>query len=66
MDLSKSLRKACAEAGLKNVDVRQAGVGAGTISRISVNDPGDIGIKTIEKIAKFFGMKVSEFIALGE
>jgi len=66
MDIGKSIRIACAMNDIKQKDLaRLANVSAVTISH-TINKKHACSSKNIELFAKAFGMRVSEFIALGE
>ena len=65
MNLKKSLRKAMLEKDKKPAEVASAlGVGYQQVSKWCNGD--GITMNNLRKLADFFDMKLSEFIALGE
>ena len=65
MDLSKSIRLAMAENNTTNKELAEA-IGVKTQHISAWRKSGGISYKNQIKIADFFGIKVSEFVALGE
>ena len=66
MDIAKSVNRAVLGEGHKLNEIeKKAGVSIGFLSRVR-SGQRDPGLRNIRKIADALGMKVSEFIALGE
>jgi transcriptional regulator with XRE-family HTH domain len=65
LNIGRSVKVAMAKRDMKQVDLaREMGCSVAYISKICRD--AESGIGTIQKLANFFGMQVSEFIALGE
>ena len=65
MDISRSLKIACAVKGLNQSEAaEQVGLSQSQLSNISIRN--SCITSTLERIAKRLGYSVSEFIALGE
>lgn len=65
-DTGKSLRLALAAANMKNKDLAEkAGISENYVSRLAVGKALIQG-EMLDRIASAFGMKASEFLALGE
>lgn len=65
MHIGRSIRVALAKHDINQTELaRQMGVSRAYINRLCGKETAPMG--SASKIAKHFGMKVSEFIALGE
>lgn len=65
MNIGRSIKVALAKRDMKQIDLAKSmGCSVAYISKICRSKESGIG--TIQKLADFFGMQVSEFIALGE
>lgn len=65
MNVGKSIKVAMAMKGIKQNELaRQLQVGDVYMSRLANSEHAGMG--TVNKLAHTFGMKVSEFVALGE
>ena len=65
MNLSKSLKIACAQNDVYQRDVaKQLGITETNLSLL--NEKKFINVNNLRKLADYFNMPISEFIALGE
>lgn len=65
MNIGRSINVALAKKDMKKSDlVKSFGWSAAYVSRICRSP--EMGMGSIQKLAEFFGMQVSEFIGLGE
>lgn len=65
MNIGRSINVALAKRDMKKVDLASSfGWSAAYVSKICKSP--EIGMGSVQKLADFFGMQVSEFIALGE
>lgn len=65
MNIGRSINVALAKKDMKKADlVKSFGWSAAYVSRICRSP--EMGMGSIQKLAEFFGMQVSEFIGLGE
>lgn len=65
MNAAKSLRIAMVKLGMNQTDLaKKAGITQSSISGLANRE--NWNCESLQKIAKAFGMKVSEFVALGE
>lgn len=65
MNIGKSIKIALLKNNMLQSDLAQKmGVHVSAISRIARNKP--ITVETLDRLAKTFSMKASEFVALGE
>lgn len=65
MNIGRSINVALAKRDMKKADLAKSfGWSAAYVSRICRSP--EMGMGSIQKLAEFFGMQVSEFIALGE
>lgn len=65
MNIGRSINVALAKRDMKKVDLASSfGWSAAYVSKICKSP--EIGMGSVQKLADFFDMQVSEFIALGE
>jgi len=65
MNIGRSINVALAKKDMKKVDLVNAfGWSSAYVSRICKSP--EMGMGSVQKLAEFFDMQVSEFIALGE
>ena len=65
MNLNVSLSVAKARTGINDKQLAEK-VGLSPVTISKIRRENSTGIKTVDKIAKAFGMSICEFIALGE
>lgn len=66
MNIGKSLKMAMLEKGVSQKDFALAMDITPIHANVLANNKSNPTVATLEKAADFFGLKVSEFIALGE
>jgi transcriptional regulator with XRE-family HTH domain len=67
MNIGRSIKVACAQKGIKQIELAEIlGLTPITVSRMANNKGDALKKETLESLAGAFNMPVSEFIALGE